>query len=597
MSQRSYLEGIGLWIALALITPVAEATDWYVDGSYSNCAASDGSQAKPFCRIRFANAAARNGDTIWIAAGTYADNFTVSKDLRMVGSAGAAATILDGGNSGRIIHLTTGADVTLEQLTLRNGHSGGADGGGCYVDGATLTVADCVFASNRCGIGLSSGMLTAYRCLFSLNVGNEGGAIRSYGTASTITVSDSRFEQNHAAFGGAIGVEYGATTTLERCVFVGNYSDGDMFHPGLGGAIIGDGITAIDCEFSDNVAHSHSGWGGVAGAVYLHGAGRFERCRFGGNIAESTFGQSLGGAIFLYQVVSTLAVDATFLDCEIAGSECGAPTAGVGGFGGGVYVGPNCVARFDRCTVAGNAANGTGTVTQGGTGGGIWSDPAALATSLHHTIVAANTAANSNGAPDVDGLAIVSLDWNVIGDATGATFSVAGANDLLDVDPNFVDPLLGDWSLQPISPAIDSGDPAIALGGKDVADFSRALDGDLDRVIRIDRGAHEFSHVRLAVTGTFAPGGTLTVDVTGSAGLPVLLVAGIAEAELALKPFGSLFVVLSLGSVVLPWGVVPNSTPITIDPALAVPLDVYVQALATAGRSGNLSNLVAFTIE
>ena len=41
MSKRSYLQVIGLWIALALITPVAASTDWYVAGSYSHLAASD----------------------------------------------------------------------------------------------------------------------------------------------------------------------------------------------------------------------------------------------------------------------------------------------------------------------------------------------------------------------------------------------------------------------------------------------------------------------------------------------------------------------------------------------------------------------------
>lgn len=364
-----------------------------------------------------------------------------------------------------------------------------------------------------------------------------------------------------------------------------------------GGAIEGDSFTVLDSVFSDNVARAHSlGWGGAGGAAYVWGASRFDRCRFRENVADSTFGQSVGGAIVV-GTAGTSSGTATFVDCEIVQNVCGAATSGVGGLGGGGVIDGLSTASFERCTVAGHRADGNGTVTSGGSGGGIECQNSNGGLTLAGTIVAANVASNPSGAPDVAGSAIVSRDWNVIGDTTGATFASGGGNDLLDVDPNYVDPLLGDWSLQPISPAIDSGDPVIALGGKDVAHFSRALDGDLDRSIRVDRGAHEFSHVQLAVTGTFAPGGTLSVDVTGSAGLPVLLVLGIAEAEYALEPFGSLFVDLSLGIVLLPWGVVPNSTPITIDPALVVPLNVVVQALATSGRAGNLSNRVAFTIE
>jgi hypothetical protein len=37
--------------------------------------------------------------------------------------------------------------------------------------------------------------------------------------------------------------------------------------------------------------------------------------------------------------------------------------------------------------------------------------------------------------------------------------------------------------------------------------------------------------------------------------------------------------------------------PVAIDPALAVPLTLHVQAVALSGRAGNLSNLVSFTIE
>jgi hypothetical protein len=584
----------------------ARATDWYVDQAYPNCSASNGSQSMPYCKIVNAVVAAKNGDTIWIAPGVYKEQIATSKDLTLIGTLGAAVTAIDGGGNRRIMTLSPGADVHLHELTLQNGNEASATScGGCYVDHATLTITDCVLAANEGAIvlaqGASMGALTMERCLVTSNIAGsmtDGGGIRAYSTTATLVISDSRFESNVASGGGAIMAAFGTNTTLERCTFVTNRATGHQFAPGLGGALEGDSFTVVDCLFSDNVALSSSvGAGGNGGAAFLWGSSRFERCRFSGNDSDSTFGQSIGGAVVVGSAGSSTGA-ATFVDCEIVENVCGAGAAsGKGGFGGGVYVATVSTALFERCTVAGNRADGTGTVTSGGTGGGVYCASAGNSLTLAHTIVAGNSAADPAGAPDLLGAAILTLDWNVVGNTTGATFSGSGPNDLLDVDPLFADPAQGDWSLQPISPAVDSGDPAFPLGGKDVAQTSRVLDGDLDRVLRIDRGAHEFSHVRLAVAGAFTPGGTITVDVAGSAGLPVLLVSGVGEAEFPLKPLGSLFVDLSLGVTVLPWGVVPSSTPITIDPALAVPLDVYVQALATSGRAGNLSNLVAFTIE
>jgi len=601
------VRGAALVVLFVASAASARAKDWYVDRTYSNCTGSDGSQGKPYCTIGKAVAAASNGDTIWIAAGVYKETVSTAKDLTLVGTLGAAVTAIDGSGNRRVMTVSPGADVHLRDLTIQNGKETSTPPycGGCYIDdGSTLTIEDCVLTANSGAIVFSQwknapAALTMSRCLVTANsAGFDGVGICADNSLATLTISDSRFESNIAKFGGAIKACFGATTTIERCTFSSNYSGGYQYAPGLGGALMGDSFTVVDCLFSDNLASANPfvGAGGNGGAAYLWGNSRFERCRFRGNVAGSTSGQSFGGAVLLGTTASVPGA-VTFVDCEFAANVCGGAASGTGGFGGGVYVDALSTAIFERCTVAGNRADGTGTVTSGGTGGGVYGASAGNSITLAHTIVAGNSAADPAGAPDLFGASIVTLDWNVVGNTTGATFSGSGPNDLLDVDPLFADPAQGDWSLQSISPAVDRGDPAIPLGGKDVAQTSRVLDGDLNRALRIDRGAHEFSHVRLAVSGVFAPGGAITVDVAGSAGLPVVLVVGAGEAEFPLRPLGSLFVDLSLGVTLLPWGVVPSSTPFTIDPALAVPLDVCVQALATSGRAGNLSNLVAFTIE
>jgi hypothetical protein len=588
-------------VAFVATPSLARATDWYVDQSWTSCASSNGSQGNPYCTIGAAITAAASGDTILIAPGTYVEQLTVSKDLAFVGTAGAAVTLLDGGGVFRVMTLTAGTVVELAGLTIQNGDDTSTvdNCGGCYVDHATLTITDCVLSANEGAIEVSYGTLTMSRCLVTGNDAStySGGAGISCFTPSTITVTDSSFDSNQAAGGGAIEAIKGALATIERCTFHANHAQPVGVTAGSGGALSGEAVTVVDCLFEANVAEGNaSGYGGSGGAALVYGTCRFERCRFLANVADPTLGQSFGGAIYLAST-GTVGGHATFVDCELVDNVCGSSANGEGGYGGGVYVWLNAAATFERCTLAGNRADGTGTVTWGGTGGGIWTLSGNPMTSLSHTIVAGNTCANLNGAPDATGPSIATFDWNVIGDTSGLTLLGNGPNDLLDVDPLFVDPANGDYSLQSISPAVESGNPTLALGGKDVAQASRVLDGNLDRVLRIDRGAREFGHVQLAVTGVFAPGGTLTVDTTGTAGLPVLLIAGEGESELALRPYGSLFVDLTLWNTVLLWGVIPNSIQVSIDPLIPVPLELHVQALATSGRAGNLSNLVSFTIE
>ncbi len=113
--------------ALALVP----ASDWYVDQSAPNCAAGNGSQGAPFCTLDLALAVAGNGDTIHVAPGTYYVRATISADVTIVGTGGAAATILDGfsspqnPNSGRVVTVPPGIDVTIRKVLPMGGGLGG----------------------------------------------------------------------------------------------------------------------------------------------------------------------------------------------------------------------------------------------------------------------------------------------------------------------------------------------------------------------------------------------------------------------------------------------------------------------------------------
>ena len=95
------------------------------------------------------------GTTVVFSAGVYAKNCSlegvaVASGVTLLGSAGAAATVLDCGGAGRHFTIGSGASVRIEGLTLAGGAAAGGNQseGGCLLasgDGAVLAVADCVF--------------------------------------------------------------------------------------------------------------------------------------------------------------------------------------------------------------------------------------------------------------------------------------------------------------------------------------------------------------------------------------------------------------------------------------------------------------------
>ena len=232
-----------------------------------------------------------------------------------------------------------------------------------------------------------------------------------------------------------------------------------------------------------------------------------------------------------------------------------------------------------------------------GAGGGIYIDTYKVNTvTLERRLSPTSFAADTTRGPDVDGTATTN-DWNVVGNTLGLTLNGGSPHDLLDVDPVLTDPANGDVSLQPTSPCIDSGDPLAAPGGLDIAGVPRVLDGNLDRAMVLDRGAREFDNVLLTVTGPATPGGTLTFDTNGTSGLALLMIVGFAEKERTVRPFGGLFVDLAFPFVIVPWGTIPDSRQLSIDPTLPTPTTVMLQELALSGPTGNFSKFVSLTIE
>jgi len=163
-------------------------------------------------------------------------------------------------------------------------------------------------------------------------------------------------------------------------------------------------------------------------------------------------------------------------------------------------------------------------------------------------------------------------------------------------DPFFVDAGALDFSIVSASLAIDAGDPSDMPDSLDAAGFPRLLDGDLDGTLAVDAGAREFDHVILGVSGSFTPGGTITVDLAGTAGMPAWLLAGLSGSSFH-PPFGWVSVNLSTAHLQKPYGPLPASLQETIPSNLAPDTGLVLQAAALGGGGGNLSNPVTIVVE
>ena len=223
-----------------VVTATFEAYEWFVDavngkdpytilGQTINGDYDGRSWAKAFKSIGKAIESAQSGESISVAAGTYDPIDTAGKHVNIVGVAGAASTIIDGGSSSRCALLSDLAVLTGFTLqhgkcisTDENDGGAGAKSGmlvDCILKNGVATYGGGAFGSMllRCtvtdnigdGGGLHSGI--AHDCFFGFNAGNQGGAAK-YSQLYNCTVVGNRAYYCGALYGGG----------SYNCVFYGN---------------------------------------------------------------------------------------------------------------------------------------------------------------------------------------------------------------------------------------------------------------------------------------------------------------------------------------------------------------------------------------
>ena len=93
-----------------------------------------------------------DGDTIYVAAGIYAENIVIDKELILVGE-NKTTTIIDGGNSGVVVNITAN-DVSLSEFTVKNSGTTESDVGIGIQEVSGVNIYNNLINNNTVGVAL-----------------------------------------------------------------------------------------------------------------------------------------------------------------------------------------------------------------------------------------------------------------------------------------------------------------------------------------------------------------------------------------------------------------------------------------------------------
>jgi hypothetical protein len=207
--------------------------------------------------IQAAIDAARNGDQVLVAPGTYFENINFEgKAIRVAAPSGRKVTIIDGGNAGSVVTFDSGEglDSVLEGFTIQHGNAiVEGEGGGIYINGASPTVTGNIVTNNTAENG-GGGIAVAFSsALVKDNVvtnnsqtpgysGGIGGGGIEVGGAGAAQIIGNTIQNNSwvTANGGGMTLFAAGSANLQNNIISGNtaYSEG-------GGIWIVNGTDAV----------------------------------------------------------------------------------------------------------------------------------------------------------------------------------------------------------------------------------------------------------------------------------------------------------------------------------------------------------------
>lgn len=501
-----------------------------VDGDDPGCSDAGGAS---FCTIQAAVDAASDGDIIQVAGGTYFELVSLPKYAEpgfnqqlTIQGAGAANTIVDGGDGGTVFTVHPGGQVTLSDLTIRNGSSGG--GGGIRNDGGILTVGNSAIIDSAAlsGGGIlnrDGGTLTLISTSVSGNSAKGGGGLQN--DEGVVTVNGGSLSGNSANSGG--GIWNKDTMTVTGSTLTNNIASDDG-----GGVYSNKGVLALH----DTTLHGNSATDDGGAILVYSGTLTVTHGTLDGNTAG-------GNGAGIYNDVGVLTMRySTVLNNVTANDAAGFYNRGpatltdssfsgniAGDDGGAILNASDGALTVSNVTIDGNTAGDEGggirsggamTLTnttlndnQADTGGGIISFGTMT---LINSTLSGNMADVLGGGLFAGNGSASTLANNIIANsASGGDCAVFGAWDTaggpnLDSDGTCTgftltgDPLLGPLhnnggptqthGLLDGSPAIDAGSNAVCPES-DQRGIPRPQDGDGNGTAVCDLGAYEVGNL------------------------------------------------------------------------------------------------------
>lgn len=492
--------GLGLTLTLlAVLSSTQTARAWPPDpprsgpafvkpgGAGASCL-----QAAPCGSIQYAidNAEPGNGDTVYIAAGTYTGTgaavITITKNITLYGGWDGAGsgqvarnpavhiTTLSGEGARRVVFINGNITVVIDGLTVTQGLDN-SRGAGLYAQGANLTLKGVVVSDNVLtntlgldayggGACVMKGTFHAASSTFRDNdawcsgcAETRGGGLYISGTVAA-TIEDSLFEGNDAYLGS--GLEFYGTLSkrpilVRRTVFQNN---GAGSAPGSGYGAYGGGayLHLASSQLEDNT-WLHNAASNEGGALFFSsGLFRLERSLIMNNQANST------GAGVLVQNSAPFTLTNNVIADNTPGYAEGA---------GGVHL-RSAAGSLLHNSLARNV----------GLSGGYGIKAQTSVAELKNTILVGHSVGISvtGGSTTLAGTLWGAGSW-----ANGQEWGGAGTvHTSLDVrgDPAFVNPTGGDYHINMTSAALDAG---VQTG------VTQDMDGERRPIGRPDIGADE----------------------------------------------------------------------------------------------------------
>jgi parallel beta-helix repeat protein len=410
-----------------------------------------------------------SGTTVLLSGNSFVGNSSVSYSWNPIGGSGAAAWCVGGSIS-----------VSNNTFTA-NGYANDT----LDLGGGAVTVSGNTFINNDAtGAGVSGSPVSIVNNSF---IGNSGTGLS--GGGQSLTISGNTFTRN--TYGGlsvSASANGSGALTLSGNTLTGNTRDG-----GGGAQCSGDLLTITGNAFTGNTASDQGG------GLYLtsFGSAMVAGNTFTGN--SCTGGRGQGGAIFANGSGSTLTISGNRITQNTTTQT-----------GGGIFSIASTIEMTDNL-IANNSQ-----AAAGSSGGGVWLNPTILLDLINNTITANNSAGNGGGAAfQINGLTenlrvYNNILWSNSASGNGADVWLAGtgqqklflfndvdsmygvwdiAQNLLDVGPQFFDPVNGDYHLRPTSPCANAGtNGAPSLPLTDLDGNSRTNSAG-----QVDLGCYEFN--------------------------------------------------------------------------------------------------------